>query len=73
MSIFDPLGFLAFYLVYMKILLQEIWKSGVDWDEKIAEEQLEKWNIWIQILPQVKNVRIPRCYFEYFLRQSETN
>lgn len=62
MSIFNPLGFLAFCLVYMKMLLQEIWRSGVDWDNKIGDEQLEKWRIWISLLPQVANVRIPRCY-----------
>lgn len=62
MSIFDPLGFLAFYLIYVKMLLQEVWRSGVDWDDKIDDDQLEKWNTWISILPEVSNVRIPRCY-----------
>lgn len=62
MSIFDPLGFLAFYLVYVKMLLQEIWRTGIDWDDKIGDEQLEKWKLWLSILPEVTNVRIPRCY-----------
>lgn len=29
MSIFDPLGLIAHLLIYLKVLLQEIWRSGI--------------------------------------------
>lgn len=43
MSVFEPLSFLAAFLVYCKILLQEIWRSSVEWDDKISDPQFQKW------------------------------
>ncbi|XP_065088427.1 uncharacterized protein LOC135709909 [Ochlerotatus camptorhynchus] len=62
MMIYDPLGLLANFLVFLKILLQEIWRSGVNWDEPIKSEQWEKWQTWLRVLPQVETVSVPRCY-----------
>ncbi|XP_062698812.1 uncharacterized protein LOC109398619 [Aedes albopictus] len=62
MMIFDPLGLLANFLMFLKILLQEIWRSGVNWDEQIKPEQCEKWNTWLRVLPQVEEVSVSRCY-----------
>lgn len=36
-TLFDPLGLLTLYTVRAKILLQEMWASGVDWDEPVGE------------------------------------
>ena len=51
MSLFDPLGFLAYFTVRAKILLQDIWRTAIGWDDEIAGQQLEKWNNWWTILP----------------------
>lgn len=63
MSVFDPLGFLAAFLVYVKMLLQEIWRSSIGWDDKIEDSHFEKWLIWIGELPKIEKIKIPRCYF----------
>ncbi|XP_017485823.1 PREDICTED: uncharacterized protein LOC108374345 [Rhagoletis zephyria] len=62
MTIFDPLGLLGFFIIYAKILMQEIWRSGITWDEPIRQEELEKWWRWIGCLPFIEEIRIPRCY-----------
>ncbi|XP_058454825.1 uncharacterized protein LOC131432514 [Malaya genurostris] len=62
MTIFDPLGLIAHYLMHLKVLLQDIWRSGIEWDEKINEELYDKWRMWLTVLPQVELVMIPRCY-----------
>lgn len=62
MTIFDPLGMLGNLLMYLKILLQEVWRSGKNWDEPIGEIQFIKWQIWLKELPKVQDVSIPRCY-----------
>ncbi|XP_053691213.1 uncharacterized protein LOC128739741 [Sabethes cyaneus] len=62
MTIYDPLGLLAHFLMFLKILQQEIWRSGVSWDEPIKNEQFEKWQTWLHVLPQVESVSVPRCY-----------
>ncbi|XP_055605119.1 uncharacterized protein LOC129753329 [Uranotaenia lowii] len=62
MLIYDPLGMLSNFLMYLKVLLQEIWRSGVGWDEPIHDEQLSKWRTWLNVLKQVETVSVPRCY-----------
>jgi len=37
-SIFDLLQFLALFTVRVKILMQEIWMAGVDWDDLLPED-----------------------------------
>ncbi|XP_075163137.1 uncharacterized protein LOC142235765 [Haematobia irritans] len=64
MTIYDPLGLIGNFLMYLKIILQEIWKSGVEWDEPIKKEQNEKWVKWLQHLPELENVSIQRCYLK---------
>ncbi|XP_062698793.1 uncharacterized protein LOC109420058 [Aedes albopictus] len=62
MTVYDPLGLIGNFLMFLKTLLQEIWRSGVAWDEPIAQKQMEKWQLWIKVLPRIEAVRIPRCY-----------
>lgn len=63
MAIYDPLGLIAHYLMYLKVLLQEIWRAKTNWDEPIAEKELQKWSTWLRILPELETVEIPRCYY----------
>lgn len=63
MSIFDTIGLLSNFLIYLKILIQQIWKSKLDWDTQISSENLtERWERWLSILPEVENVKVPRLY-----------
>ncbi|XP_058467437.1 uncharacterized protein LOC131439240 [Malaya genurostris] len=62
MTIFDPLGLIANFLMFLKILLQEVWRSGVQWDDPIDELSYEKWKLWLKVLPEVEKVSVPRCY-----------
>ncbi|XP_055605041.1 uncharacterized protein LOC129753269 [Uranotaenia lowii] len=62
MQIYDPIGLLSNFLMYLKVLLQEIWRSGIDWDEHIEEQHLTKWRHWLSVLRRVETISIPRCY-----------
>ncbi|XP_062558178.1 uncharacterized protein LOC134223057 [Armigeres subalbatus] len=62
MAIFDPLGLISNALIFLKILLQEVWRYNVNWDDEIPDELNTRWELWLRILPMVQNVRIPRCY-----------
>ncbi|XP_062713286.1 uncharacterized protein LOC109410494 [Aedes albopictus] len=62
MTIFDPLGLIAPFLMFLKILLQEIWRSGIQWDDRIDDNAFTKWRSWLQVLPQVEHVQIQRCF-----------
>ncbi|XP_058452848.1 uncharacterized protein LOC131431259 [Malaya genurostris] len=72
MSIYDPLGLITNFLMPLKLLLQEIWRSGISWDDLIEDQHLQKWIIWKSYLPQASSVRIPRCYFSNFSEKDAT-
>ena len=42
-SLFDPLQFLAPFTVRAKILMQDIWMAGIDWDDVLPENVKAKW------------------------------
>lgn len=56
------LGLIAPFLMYLKILLQEIWRSRTQWDEKIDDDAVGKWRKWLQVLPALEKVQVPRCF-----------
>ncbi|XP_062702149.1 uncharacterized protein LOC134285445 [Aedes albopictus] len=62
MSIFDSLGLISHFLIYLKIILQDIWRSKIGWDDKIDGELHERWRTWLDALPMVETVSIPRCF-----------
>ncbi|XP_055591419.1 uncharacterized protein LOC129743409 [Uranotaenia lowii] len=68
MSFFDPLGLLAAFILHGKVLLQDIWRSGIEWDEVIVGEAFEKWQRWTAQFEHVSKLQIPRCYFDRVTR-----
>ena len=62
-SIFDPLGFLAAVTFTAKSLLQDIWRTGVGWDDEIDPQLLVRWHAWRDALSSLESLTIPRCYF----------
>lgn len=58
-TLFDPLGFLNPYTVRAKMIMQQLWLSGVDWDEDIAPECSMQIRTWFQELPDLKDICIP--------------
>lgn len=63
MSLFDPLGLIAFYIVHGKVLIQDIWASGCSWDEAIGNDLYVRWRQWTNLFPELPSLKIPRCYF----------
>ena len=45
------------------ILIQDLWRTGTQWDEEINDTQLKHWRRWIDLLPAIADLRIPRSYF----------
>ena len=60
--LFDPLGLLTPFIMLAKILFQELWKLGVEWDEEIPENIQVQFIQWVQGLAQLRHWQIPRCY-----------
>ena len=59
-GIFDPLGLFSPIVVRGKLLLQELWKEHLDWDDKIQVGILPK---WFSVQSELKNItehKVPR-------------
>ncbi|XP_062711745.1 uncharacterized protein LOC134289626 [Aedes albopictus] len=63
MTLFDPLGLLSPFIIHGKVLIQDLWREGTAWDERVSNGVYTKWRRWIQMIEHISKVRIPRCYF----------
>ncbi|XP_062714115.1 uncharacterized protein LOC134290905 [Aedes albopictus] len=63
MTLFDPFGLLATFLIHGKILVQDLWRVGTGWDDEVGDDQFSDWRRWVKMISYIENVRIPRCYF----------
>ncbi|XP_055528011.1 uncharacterized protein LOC129720559 [Wyeomyia smithii] len=63
MSVFDPLGLVAVFLIHGKVMLQDIWRAVTDWDDRISAQLLPRWKQWILLLQDLRNIKVQRCYF----------
>ncbi|XP_029176598.1 uncharacterized protein LOC114944721 [Nylanderia fulva] len=57
--LFDPLGWLAPIVVVAKILLQELWLRGADWDEDVSPDMETRWRRFCEELPAVADLSVP--------------
>ncbi|XP_063955602.1 uncharacterized protein LOC135154201 [Lytechinus pictus] len=61
-SLYDPLGFVAPVVLDGKRILQEMCRSGLGWDDPVSENLQSRWEQWCKEIPQLEELRIPRCY-----------
>ncbi|GFW07909.1 integrase catalytic domain-containing protein [Trichonephila clavipes] len=59
--IFDPIGFTAPVTLKPKLILQEIWKLKLKWDENLPKDILNQVKKWLEQLPMLAGIKIPRC------------
>ena len=63
-SVFDPVGFLQPLTIKLKILFQQICVAGIGWDVVVENVLLDKWLILVDLFTKIKEIVIPRCYFD---------
>ncbi|XP_055590276.1 uncharacterized protein LOC129742402 [Uranotaenia lowii] len=63
MSLYDPLGMLAAFIIHGKIVIQSLWKLGCMWDEQIDNSSFFYWKRWTSMFCHLGDIRIPRAYF----------
>lgn len=63
-TIFDPLQFLAPFLIRARIIMQETWLRGLDWDEPLPDDLQTRMREWTEELTEVSSLCIPRFLCE---------
>lgn len=58
--IFDPLGWLTPFILKAKLLLQDLWRQNISWDELVPSNISQDWRDFILDLKNLKLIEIPR-------------
>ncbi|XP_065356502.1 uncharacterized protein LOC135950906 [Calliphora vicina] len=64
-SIFDPAGWITPIVVRAKMLMQQLWLEGKQWDDKVSSEILDKWNKLLTDLSHIDKIKMPR-WLQYY-------
>ncbi|XP_055590366.1 uncharacterized protein LOC129742489 [Uranotaenia lowii] len=59
-KIFDPLGLLAPVVILAKLLLREVWKRKLNWDDELPADLIQSWNKFRSGLRNLADVKINR-------------
>ncbi|XP_047666930.1 uncharacterized protein LOC125140835 [Tachysurus fulvidraco] len=61
-SLYDPLGFVAPFILQGKCILQELCRRGTEWDNELPDDLRPQWVDCKNDLLKLKEVLIPRCH-----------
>ena len=59
---YDVLGWISPTTLQMKIMIQQLWKTGHGWDIEAPQSAVDSYQKWKEELPVLKEKTIPRCY-----------
>ena len=60
-AIFDPLGFLAPFVLTAKEILQDLCRIKLGWDDEIPTEYAARWENWLADVPKLSEFAVSRC------------
>ncbi|GFW30665.1 integrase catalytic domain-containing protein [Trichonephila clavipes] len=63
-KIYDPLGFLSPTTIQLKILMQDIWKQNISWDDPITDCISESWTQFKNQMKYLAEIQITRYLSE---------
>ncbi|XP_074645844.1 uncharacterized protein LOC141902102 [Tubulanus polymorphus] len=63
--VYGPLGLITPVTILAKKLTQNLWKSGLDWDEPLSLELRDQWAVISRDLSISTSCFLPRAYFDF--------
>ena len=60
-SVYDLLGMAAPFVLPAKLLLQDLCRKGLAWDDEIPSNYLSRWRVCLNGLPKLYQVSVDRC------------
>lgn len=59
-QIFDPMGLIGPCIILAKLILQQLWQLGIDWDESVPQSIHDTWTKFCAQIPIINSIKIPR-------------
>ena len=59
-AIFDPLGLISPFVVRARVIMQEVWKQKLTWDEVLPLNIQSVWMEWLNQVFAIPDIKIPR-------------
>lgn len=70
-SVYNPLGFVAPFILVGKQILQALCRDKIGWDEDLLQHILPQWESWLRDLPRLAALKIPRSYYPFDFAEVE--
>ena len=61
-QVFDPFGLVQPHALPVKRLMQQLCEMNLGWDDSIPEDLEATWQRWVQALPKLEDITVPRCF-----------
>ena len=62
-SVYDPLGWLAPFILRGKHILQDVCTAKLSWDDELTPEFRSRWEVWLKELQKICEIKVPRQYW----------
>lgn len=60
---YDPLGYIVPLTTRAKVLIQDLWKEELGWDDPVQSSSLlDRWRSWEREVPLLVHLELPRAY-----------
>ena len=59
-QLYDPNGYIAPVTITGKILIQDVWRLSLDWDQEVPPEILERWKVFWETIKYLEKFTIDR-------------
>ena len=60
MRVFDPLGLISPIVIEAKLMVQDLWRAGIGWDQLVPQKIQLQWEKWLHGLEEVEEIVFPR-------------
>ena len=60
-SLYDPLGFVAPIVLPAKVILQDLCRKRLAWDDPIPDDERNRWLSWLEDLQRLEQLSVDRC------------
>ncbi|XP_058064652.1 uncharacterized protein LOC131214287, partial [Anopheles bellator] len=59
-KLYDPVGILQPVIITAKVMMQDLWREDLAWDDYVSPVTIQEWNKFTSQLPLLRKLHIPR-------------